>query len=302
MASDSRRTEASRSFARINMHEHIHTTAEAVTLLDAMGMSGVEHVVLLGSPRLVFEGGPRRFDEHDLNNARILSVQNAAPDRFSAFVTLDPSDPRRLAKLRGYVDAGARGVKLYSGHLHLHGAALDTPDMHAVYAYVQDHTLPLMLHVNLRHYAAELESLLSAFPRLELIIPHLGVWAGRLSDLDELLVRHPNVYLDFSFGSRPDYVLAGLRLLSGRHQSFREFFSRHRHRIVYGTDVVVRKQHKAAAIADLFWCYQRALERHKYRCALAADEELLGLALDEPTLRAIYEVNPRRLLALDPTR
>jgi hypothetical protein len=65
------------------------------------------------------------------------------------------------------------------------------------------------------------------------IAAHLGGWCEDLGFLDRLLAAHPNLHLDTS---ATKWVVRGL---SGHEPSeVRDFFTRHRGRILFGTDLV----------------------------------------------------------------
>lgn len=295
IAESPRRGSASGSYAISNMHEHIQSVEEGAKLLDAMKAAGIAHTILVGSPKqtIFFKGG---FEGYDENNGQVLTLQRLHPDAFSAFCTVNPRDPDKLKKLMGYVRAGSKGVKLYSGHATFYDLPLTDPEMEPLYAYAQQRHLPVMFHVNLGRYLGEFEALMDAYPRLTVIVPHLGVSSIRLERLERLLRRYPKLYTDVSFGYQP-FLIAALKRISKDPEKYRQFMQRYRSRVLFGTDVVVTSHPKKTVpwMADVFQCYRDMLEQPRYRCALM-EEELNGLALEPDILRDIYERNPQRLL------
>jgi len=295
MAESPHRGSASGSYALANMHEHIQSVEEGAKLLDAMKAVGITHTVLVGSPQqtLFFKGG---FTGYDENNGQILTLQRLYPDAFSAFCTVNPRDPDKLRKLKGYVRAGSRGLKLYNGHATFYDLPLTDSEMEPLYAYAQQRHLPVMFHVNLGRYLGEFEALMDAYPRLTVIAPHLGVSSIRLERLERLLDRYPTLYTDVSFGYQP-FLIAALKRISKDPGKYRQFMQRYRARILFGTDVVVTSHPKKTApwMAGVFQCYRDMLEQSRYRCALM-EEELNGLALEPDILRDVYERNPQRVL------
>jgi predicted TIM-barrel fold metal-dependent hydrolase len=282
----------------VNVHEHIQSPAEAPKLLEAMDMVGVAHTILVGSPKatIVGKGG---FVEHDVNNAAILTIQSTYPGRFSAYVTLDPRDPDKLRKLDGYVRAGARGVKLYSGHSVFYDLPLTDSKMEPVYDYLERKRIPVLWHVNLGKFGGELDAVLTRHPRLVVIIPHLGLSSIKLERIEAVLDKYPLTLTDLSFGYDP-FLIAALRRISKDPERYRQFISRYRDRILFGSDMVVTRHKRKTAtwLADVMSCYRGLLEEKRYRCILVDGETLNGLALDPETLRQIYERNPQRILPM----
>jgi len=115
----------------------MQSAAQAKKFLKAMDAVGIVHTILMGSPKqtIYFKGG---FVDYDLNNAEMLTLQATYPDRFSAFPTMDPRDPDKLRKFIGYVRAGAKGLKLYSGHSLFYDLPLTDPEMEAAHASVRN--------------------------------------------------------------------------------------------------------------------------------------------------------------------
>jgi predicted TIM-barrel fold metal-dependent hydrolase len=266
-----------------------------------MDAAGIAHTILVGSPKetLVGKGG---FVDYDENNARILTIQTTYPNRFSAFVTINPRDPDKLRKLDGYLRAGAKGLKLYSGHSNFYDLPLTDASMEPLYAYLERRRLPVLWHVNLAKFGGEFEAVLARHPRLLVILPHLGLSSIKLERLESLLDRYPNLSTDLSFGYDP-FLITALKRISRHPSKYRDFISRHRDRILFGTDMVVTKHKRKTTdwLADVMRCYRQMLEAQQYRCALVT-EELNGLGLDPETLRQIYEGNPRRNLSLEANR
>ena len=282
-------------YAIINVHEHIQSPAEAPKFLDAMKASGLAHTVFVGSPKatIVGTGG---FTEYDDNNAKILTIARSDPAHFTAFITLNPRDPDKLRKLEGYLRAGAKGVKLYSGHTNFYDLPLTDPDMEPVYAYLERHHIPVLWHVHLGKFGGEFSAVMARHPHLIVIIPHLGLSSIRLERLETLLDRYPTLYTDLSFGYDP-FLIAALKRISGNPAKYQNFVHRYHDRVLFGTDMVVTKHKRKTVewLSSVMQCYRHMLETADYSCGLV-DKPLRGLALEEQTLREIYEINPRRML------
>lgn len=260
-----------------------------------MDTVGVAHTILVGSPKatLVGKGG---FVDYDPNNAAILTIQSAYPDRFSVFVTINPRDPDKLRKLQGYLRAGAKGLKLYSGHSNFYDLPLTDPSMEPVYDYLERRHAPILWHIHLGKFGGEFEAVMKRHPRLTVIVPHLGLSSIKLERLATLLDRYPTLYTDLSFGYDP-FLIAALKRISRDPDKYRNFIHRYHTRVLFGSDMVVTKHQRKSIqwLSGVMQCYRQMLESAQYRCLLV-DEKLNGLALDPETLREVYEWNPRRLL------
>ena len=289
------RRHAAHPYAIINMHEHIQSSAEAPKLLAAMDATGIAQTILLGSSQatIMSKGG---FVGYDENNAQILTIQSTYPGCFSAFVTLNPRDPDKLRKLEECLGAGAKGVKLYTGHSKFYDLPLTDPGMEPVYAYLEQHRIPLLWHVNLGTYGGEFAAVLKRHPQLTVILPHLGMSSIKLGRLEKLLDRYPTLYTDLSFGYDP-FLIAALKRISRDPSKYRAFIRRYPSRILFGTDMVVTRNKRKTVqwLTEVIGCYRHMLEAERYQCELV-EEELNGLALDPETLRQIYEVNPQHIL------
>ncbi len=290
----------------VNAHEHIQSRKEVPGLLKAMEMVGVEKTVLVGSSwfTITLRGG---FVRHDENNQEILEIAKLYPDKFIPFVTMDPEDPEKLEKLKKYVEAGACGLKLYSGHggktqvQPFHPLPLDDPGMMEVYAYCQSVNIPILLHINFWEFGEEFERVLNAFPELIIIGPHYCLSSNsdsRIKNLKRLLDTYPNLYTDLSFGSE-NIQIQGMRNLSKAPRRYRDFYYEYGDRVLYGTDLVVTNHPKktVAYMAQVMQAYRDFLEKDKYRLFLIPEEELNGIYLDRKTLRKVYSENFERIMS-----
>ena len=149
--------------------------------------------------------------------------------------TVMPGEPdaRRIV-LHALDDLGLRGLKL---HCHVQRLGPDDPRLDEVYAAAQDAQKPVLIHagrepstpaygIDTRALtsAAQVESVLRRFPRLKLVVPHLGT--DEIPEYLALLGRHENLWLDTTM-VLSDY-LPGV-LPEGT-------LSRHASRLLFGTD------------------------------------------------------------------
>lgn len=133
---------------------------------------------------------------HDLGRAHAELVPLA---------TVYPGEPDAGAILdEAFGPLGLRGVKL---HCHVQRMGADDPRLDVVYAKAADAGLPVVIHAGRQPAspaygidttalcaASQIERVLQRFPRLTLVVPHLG-----LDELDEyasLLDRYEHLWLD----------------------------------------------------------------------------------------------------------
>jgi len=216
-----------------------------------------------------------RMDEHGIARAVVLAVENPEendyyvtswqvlewcarhPDRLIPFCACDPRhrypgtfDPYPI--LEAYVAAGARGF----GE-HLAGLPIDDPLQRRVYEACGRLGLPVVLHID-HHINRDgpglpgLERLLRDYPDVTFIGHAQYFWREISKDpepgvaypqgpvkpggrLDELFSRYPNLMADLSAHS-------GYNALRRDPEHAVAFLERHRHRLLFGTDILARDQ------------------------------------------------------------
>ena len=177
----------------------------------------------------------------------MLRLRDDRPDRFCAFVKIDPLVPDPLARVQQYVRRGADGLKLYRGHGSrsgsgpFHSMPLDDARLLPLWAWLERSQLPVMLHVNLKLYGGELVRVLDAFPQLRICIPHFGLSKNtnaRLARLVALFARYPNLYSDVSFGWHR-YEIAGFESLAKWRTRSKELLTRYADRFLFGVGLVL---------------------------------------------------------------
>ena len=165
---------------------------------------------------------------------RYVAEVCAREPRVWGLATVFPGEEGAADVLEEAFAAGLLGVKL---HCHVQCFAPDTEAMEAVYAACVKWDRPLVMHAGREpaspHYkcdpyalcsADRIESVLRAFPKLKLCVPHLG--ADEFTPYERLLERHDGLWLDTTM-VMADYfpVKPPRRLLEVRPE-----------RIMYGTD------------------------------------------------------------------
>ena len=116
-----------------------------------------------------------------------------------------PGEPDAEAVVREALGTlGLRGLKL---HCHVQRMAPDDPRLDVVYQLASDAERPILIHagrepsnpaygLNTRALCGvdAVERVLQRFPKLKLIVPHLG--ADEFVEYGALLERYPNLWLD----------------------------------------------------------------------------------------------------------
>ena len=280
----------------INVHEHVQGEANADALLREMDTLGLARTVLLGSPwftiALYEQAGFTRYDE---NNAAIVAMAQAHPERFEAWPTVNPLDGDKVEKLKAMVGEGASGAKLYFGHGYtatrrntyiFHPIAMDDPMMMGLYEYLAEQHIPVCYHVNPAKpgFMDEFVTVLRRFPDLKVNTPHFMLSSMVHSRLREMFATFPNLVADISFG-HDDYLKTGLQRISANPAAFRELLATFPERFLFGTDYVVTtlRPHDHDWYGIRTRAYLDMLSRVTYTTPLLPGRTLTGLAL-APTL------------------
>lgn len=292
----------------VDVHEHLRDQAEAERLLPAMDALGISRVCTLAASTYTYTLDKKYgFEGWEDNNDEMLRIKERWPDRYCAFVTVDPLQPDALARLQADVARGADGLKLFLGHGESHGKGpfhtmpLDDPRLDAMYAWLEETQLPIVYHVNLIKYWDEFLRVMEKYPYLRVNVAHFGLHknsAVRLARLGFLLDRYPNLYSDISFGYYT-FHSEGFEALAKWRTRSKEYMTKYRHKLMFASDMVLEPSKDAAYLLDTPRSYMQLLESKSFRFFLMADKTMHGLSLDETTLSAIYERTPAAFLMLD---
>lgn len=297
-----------RSLSIIDVHEHLQTMDDAKRLLKAMDKLNITRCCLMASSYYTFtlndKYGFERFKE---NNELLIQLKHKYPDRFSAFITIDPEDKDNLELVKDYVSRGADGIKLYLGHGAgtgkgpFHSMPLDDPRMLPIYEWAENTQLPLLFHVNLIKYYDEFMRVMDAYPLLKVCIPHFGLHKNtekRLSRLASIFTHYPNVYTDISFGHE-DFHIEGFETMSKWRTRSKEFIEKHADRIMFGTDMVLEKTKTIEYIENTLRSYMQWIENNEFCFFYKPDYPMWGFSLSEESLRKIYQATPKKFLSID---
>lgn len=292
----------------IDVHEHLRDVEEAERVLPAMDALGVQRMCTLSATTYTYTLNQKYgFEGWVENNAETIRIKQRWPDRFCAFVTIDPLQPDALQQLQSDVAKGADGLKLFLGHGESHGKGpfhvmpLDDPRMDPIYAWAQEVQLPIVYHVNLIKYWDEFLNVMEKYPYLRVNLAHFGLHknsAVRLTRLAFLLERYPNLYTDLSFGHY-SFHSEGFEALAKWRTRSKEYLTKHRNKLLYASDMVLEPTKDEAYIYDTLRSYMQLLESKSFRFFLMPDTPMHGLDLDDETLSTIYERSPATWLLLD---
>jgi predicted TIM-barrel fold metal-dependent hydrolase len=233
----------------LDFHAHIGNLAResypdrpALTpeqMLDRMDRSGIEMAVLqpLESP----EGGWGYSLTED-----VITARDKYPERFIAFVCIDPRYPR-AAELTG-IFVTRYGCKGFGEHVN--SLPFDHELNRALYAKCDELGLPLVFGDDLGCFdepgLPRLERCLQEFPNCKFCGHGPGFWSAISGDddrtivypttptkpggaLDRLLAEYENLYLDLSAGS-------GYNAMTRDPEFTLGFIERHWQRCLWGTD------------------------------------------------------------------
>lgn len=260
----------------VEAHTHIESLGRAEVLLKADENVGISKTMLMPSPNETLTlNGRKSFTLYRPNVSTILEIAEKYPDKFVPFCTVSPLDDDALQYVRECVKRGARGLKLYNGHSYYYEIfqmPLDDPVMMEIYDFAEETGLPLLFHVNLSKYEAELRRVLDAHPDLVVSVPHFMVSSRDLERVAKMLDDYPNLYTDVSFGS-PEFMAAGFRRISNDPGRFSDFIQRYADRVLFGADMVLTETgHKDQNFMEtVLRCYRNLLEAKTFQCQPVQD-------------------------------
>ena len=301
----------------INAHEHLFKLRHLENYLPAAREAGVAATVVVASPDYTIYGkGAQGEPSMSKNLETLLKAAKAHPGEIIPFATIDPKDPDKLQRLKDHVAAGAKGLKIYSGHSNFWDGELARDDMEPVLAWLEETQLPVNWHINLNKFITPFEAVLTRYPKLNVMVPHYGVafWQPKgptMGRIGALMDKHPNFFVDTSLGTR-EILLDGMASIAPERESFRAFFAAHPDRVIWGTDSVItgNPEKTTTWYHKVIWATRDHLEQDTFTTDLAAaysiyfkkgrdaDGRYAGLHLSPEILQKVYVDNARRWLHL----
>lgn len=298
----------------INAHDHLYREQDLDKYLEAAKQTGVTRTLFVASSDFTFKGDKFPANEgNEWSSREILKCAKKYPGKIIPFMTLHPDDENKVALLEEYVQEGAQGLKLYTGHSNFYDRPFLAEEMLPVYEFCERTGLILCWHINLGSYLDEFTKVLLRYPKLKVILPHFGVGffqpGGKvMQDLAKIMDTYPDVYVDTSFGTR-EILVTGLERVTQNPQPFREFYAKYQDRIVWGTDMVItgNREKTTPWIASVILACRNLHEQEEYVFWMAAQGapynsnprntygRFRGLNLDDAILKKIYKTNAERL-------
>lgn len=307
---------APKSYAIIDVHEHIGSIERAPTALHVMDLLGIEKMVLMGSSNFTLTLNQSvGFTGYDENNEQLMEICEKYPDRFEAWPTVSPTDPAKLAKFQRLVERGAKGLKLYIGHGYVntstgkylfHTLAIDDPSIYPLYEYCEKNFIPACIHVNCSPkptpgFCEEFVSVLEQFPDLKVVCPHYMLSSIASNRLEELLDTFPNLYSDISYGY-DTFLIDGMHRISKDPDKYRRLFQKYPDRFMFSTDMVFTPEPQKTPqwLEDRMRMYVHMLTQRTYTSPLLPGETLNGLELPPYLLERIFRRNFEEFSSLRP--
>lgn len=297
----------------VDVHEHIGELTDAPVYLDVMNELGIKKIYLMGSSKFTLTLNESfGFTGYDENNEQLMKILQAYPDRFEAWPTISPTDPKKLDKLKDLIARGATGLKLYTGHGYLtksneyifHPVAMDDPDMLPVYAFLQENFIPVVIHVNPFEgkpgFAQEFVAVLTQFPDMKVIAPHFILSSIKSTRLREFMDTFPNLYTDVSFGDA--FMAAGLTRISKSPRKFQKLLLDYQDRVMFASDLVLTNHPTKTRewARTQLQAYLDMLSKDSYETKWIPGKKLRGLKLPDYILEKILYKNADNLRQLRP--
>lgn len=242
--------------------QHDDRLSDPAFAADVLRAEGVDRAVVLPEHCPQTSGNVR--------TERVLDFCAAVPDFYIPFASLHPDlDPEPTELLRGYIERGVRGLKLYPSYQYFRP---DEERLYPVYELLQEAAIPLLLHVGssvipgtrLEYcHPRHLEPVVRDFPRLAVVMAHggRGHW---YEECARLTTRSDHVYIDVT-GLVPARLLDHFPGLADMAD-----------RVVFGSDWPAMPKSVAHNVAAI-----------------------RALGLEDAAVDGILRSNARRLLALD---
>jgi len=280
-----------------DVHEHIVLDpGQTKSLIAVMDRTGIATMVLLDSPDVTFDSDAG-FEGYDETVMRQLAMKRQYPDRLRVFYTYpsyDADGPRKAERL---AQQGIDGLKFYNGLPMLRDqlGSIDSPAMYSAYTLASERGLPVIIHVEGLQpiQRREFDRVLSDFPRVTFICPHLCGVQSSLEVLGAMLATHPNLFTD----GGPWHRVGAFAVLAP--EKFRAFYMAHSDRIMFASDSVFEDSlDEDPGLDEILECERNLLET-KYFSSFRSEEVMAGLylpraALDDIFFKTAARVFPRR--------
>lgn len=223
----------------IDIHQHTNYTGRSdEELIAHQRAMGVTRTILLpaGSKYGLAAGAG--------GNDTVLALAKRLPREYAFFANELPDIPETRSVIEKYLKAGAIGI----GEQKFPVEA-DSKHIEGIAGLAKEHRVPVLLHFEHKNYNLNLDRfhrILERYPSVN-FIGHAQAWWGNIDKnhdpsisyppgpvtpggiTDRLLSDYGNMYGDLSAGS-------GLNSLMRDEEHAREFLSRHRDKLLFGSD------------------------------------------------------------------
>jgi predicted TIM-barrel fold metal-dependent hydrolase len=291
----------------IDVHTHVHDTGSARLFFEAARLYGISKIVSM-SP----------LDEADrLKAAWGDRLEFIAVPRWRELASSTDFQKQWLDDLAAFRERGARRMKFWMappmrGEF---GLTLKDPFFEPLIARGLELGYEFMVHVGdpsewfetggpyadrkrfgtKRDQYPQLHYLAERVAPRTVIAAHMGGYCEEPAFLQELLDRHPNLYLD---SSATKWVV---RAVARQPEAVRAFLIRNQDRVLFGSDLVVAPKYDFDHYASRYWAHLKMWET-AYRGESPIEDpdaddppRLAGLNLPTTVLRKLYCQNAERL-------
>jgi predicted TIM-barrel fold metal-dependent hydrolase len=241
-------------------HMHVWTLDGVADMMEIVGAAGLSGISILSIAMM----GDRSLNQNCVG----LLAKALHPGRVYSFGCLwhprtgTVQDPRSYEEqARGLIEAGCDGMKMLEGkptERKALGEALDSPDYHSYYAYLESEGIPILYHVvdpatfwdpkapkairegpwfygdgsypSQEQIYQEMENVLREFPGLRVTFAHFYFLSADLERAAAFLDKWPNVNFDLTPGGEMYWNF------TKDPERSRDFFIRFQDRILFGTD------------------------------------------------------------------
>ena len=289
--------------AVISVHEHLSDMVKGADLANTMDKTGIKKIVLVGAYNSTFDQNqPTRWSSADENNKLLFDVMNKAPEKILVFPLIRGDENDLVSYAKDLFKKGAPGFALANGLAHQRLMPLDDPRLDLLYAWCELHRIPLFFEVDFAKFQEEFENVLRGYPNLLTVAAQMLTLSTDLGRLSILLNRHPNLFLDFSFGPE-SYKYESMKSLSENIKFARELMIKHKDKIIFGTNVGLFSGpgRNVDWLTQYFLDDRRFLEQSSVKIKLLLNgtttiNKFNGLNLPKEVLPLIYHYNFQNLL------
>jgi len=283
-------------YGKIDMHEHYRFGGDIETFFKAAGSLGISKILFVPTGL-----GPDNQGYKTHQKYLVKYIKKLYPDKIIAFCTIDEADPQAAEIFEQCILDGGEGLKLLGGHPNLYDEPLNSESMYKVYEIVAKYQVPVLVHgsiITIPGLKDQLDQVYSDFPDVIFIHAHYcsTIMKGiNLDQCQELLDKHPNLYIDLSMGGG---IKRYHRYLKEDLAKIKDFILTYQDRILFGSDIILNPR----AGKDFNWLYQRMCcdidlhQQQKYTCAFGGkDLTHQGFNLDREVLFKLYYENPKKV-------